>query len=132
MQKLEPLKIGASGHEYVFTENPQLVEYLQGLYPKMKFEVTLSLTPFPQVRNLHQIPVTAVLTEGLTYDSIQMQDMVLDSLLNFLDSVQEQMHRQGIQTSTVHLSRITLGTTVDSIALKNTVYAHLRACFLPN
>ena len=132
MQKLEPLKIGASGHEYVFTENLHLVEYLQSLYPNLKFEATLSLTGFPQARNLHQMPVKAVLSEGMTYDSRQVQDIAVESLLNFLDGVQEQMHQQGIKSSTVHLSRITLGTVVDAVALKNTMYAHLRACFIPN
>lgn len=130
MQKLEALKIGASGTDYYFTENEEFVRYLQELYPRFKFEATLSLSAFHQ-RNLHQLDVRTPSAPNLTYDCLPVQDAVVEGVLNFLDKTHEEMCRSGIKSAKVHLNRISLGTNTDAIALKTVMYAHLRAVFIP-
>lgn len=130
MQKLEALKIGTGGTDYYFAENEEFVRYLQELYPRFKFEVSLSLSAFPQ-RNLHQLVVTSPNGPNLTYASLPVQDAMVEGLLNFLDKTHEEMHRSGIKSAKVHLSRISLGTNTDTLDLKTKLYAHLRACFIP-
>ncbi len=129
MKKLEALKIGVSGTEYYFTENEQLVNFLQDLYPRFKFQATLSLSAFPQ-RNLHQLEVSTPTGSNLTYDSLPVQDAIVEGLLNFLDKTHEEMYHRGIKSATVHLSRISMGSNTDSLSLKSKLYAHLRACFI--
>ncbi|BBA65578.1 predicted ORF [Xanthomonas phage XacN1] len=131
MKKLDALKIGVGGTDYYFNENEQLVEFLQDLYPRFKFQATLSLSPFPQ-RNLHQLEVVTPTGPNLTYDSLPVQDAIVEGLLGFLDKTHEDMHRRGIKSATVHLSRINLGASTDSFSLKTRMYAHLRACFIPD
>ncbi len=131
MKKLDVLKIGAGGTDYFFTENEQLVEFLQDLYPRFKFQVSLSLSSFPQ-RNLHQLEVATPSGPNLTYDSLPVQDAVVDALLSFLDKTHEDMRNRGIKSATVHLSRINLGANTDSVTLKTKMYAHLRAYFIPD
>lgn len=131
MNKLDVLKIGVGGTDYFFTENEQLVDFLQQLYPRFNFQATLSLSPFPQ-RNLHQLEVITPSGQNLTYDSLPVQDAIVEGLLGFLDKTHEDMHRRGIKSATVHLSRINLGANTDSITLKTKMYAHLLACFIPD
>lgn len=131
MKKLEALKIGAGGTDYYFTENEQFVSFLQDLYPRFKFQATLSLSAFPQ-RNLHQLEVSTPSGPNLTYDSLPVQDAIVEGLLNFLDKTHEDMHRRGIKSATVHLSRINIGSNTDSLALQTRLFAHLRACFIPD
>ena len=73
VKKLDALKIGVGGTDYYFNENEQLVEFLQDLYPRFKFQATLSLSPFPQ-RNLHQLEVVTPTGPNLTYDSLPVQE----------------------------------------------------------
>lgn len=131
MKKLDALKIGVGGTDYYFNENEQLVEFLKDLYPRFKFQATLSLSPFPQ-RNLHQLDVATPSGPNLTYDSLPVQDAIVEGLLSFLDKTHEDMQNRGIKSATVYLSRIDLGANTDSVALKTKMYAHLRACFIPN
>lgn len=131
MKKLDALKIGVDGTDYYFTENQHLVTFLQKLYPSFKFHATLSLSPFPQ-RNLHQLEVVTPSDKNITYDSLPVQDALVEGLLCFLDKTHEDMHSRGIKSATVHLSRINIGANTDSITLKTKMYAHLRACFIPD
>lgn len=130
MQQLERLNVGASGTDYYFTENENLLKYLQDLYPQFSFEATLSLSAFPQ-RNLHQLDVSTPVSANGGIDALVVEDAIVEGLLNFLDRAREDMHRNGVKSAKVHLSRISIGKQTDALSLKTQLYAHLRACFIP-
>jgi hypothetical protein len=131
MKKLDILKIGIDGTDYYFSENPQLIEFLNDLYPRFKFQSTLSLTNFSQQNN-HSLDITTPTASNLTYDCLAVQDAMVNSLLDYLDKIHEEMHRHSIKSATVHLSRISLSSNTDSLSLKTKLTANLRACFVPD
>lgn len=127
MANSNQLQIGASGTEYFFAENEDLVKWLEGLYPRLSFQTSLSLSNWPQSRNLHVLPVTCPITEGLTYDSVTVQSSLVNALLKFLDSVVQSM---TTNKAYVYLSRIETGSSVNPKSLKTELYGHLRAVFI--
>ena len=129
MIKLDELKIGYSGNEYLFNENEELMDYLRDIFPELKFEATLSLVSFHQ-RNLHQLTVITPPGTNLTYTSPSVQNSMITGLVSFLEHAVEDMQRNKVPSATVHLSRIELGTFVNPTTLKSSLYAHLRACFV--
>lgn len=133
MYQLPKLNIGVDENEIYFTENEELVEYLRKYYPNLTFKVTLSLSDLPH-KNLHSIEVQnppLILNHGL-FDptDAQTQAAIIDGLMNLLDNTVAEMAANKIKSATVHLSRISIGVVTHPIALKRTLYANLRACFI--
>lgn len=124
------LQIGISGNEYVFTENPELVEYLQKRYPMLKLEATLSLSAYAGMNTIHPLEVSCYIREGLTYDSIPVQDSVVDAVVDYLDKVVHSMYRAGITGATVYMSRIELAAKTSATSLKTELDGKLRAVFV--
>lgn len=130
MQSTLALNVG--GESYIFSENAGALDYVKRLYPSMKFESSLSLSNWTAQRNLHQLKVEYPYALDIKFNHPAVSGAVLDAFLNFLDSVQEDMYRNGIKSTTVVLSRIDVGTHVDNIIMKSKVYANLRAVFVPD
>ncbi len=125
------LKIGASGTDFYFTENEELVNDLKRRYPNMEFHTTLSAAQWNQARNLHALKLKSIpLQEGLMYDSGVVKNAVLDALYDHMDSIAELQYRNGIKRSDVYLNRIEVGSHVSSVTLKTELYANLRAVYI--
>ena len=128
----QTLKVSASGQDYIFTENPDVVAYLSRLYPRLTFETSLSLSSWPKYRNLHTLSVGYPYSLDVKFNHPQVANAILESLLDFMDAVQEDMYRIINHTSAkVILSRIDVGTYLDPISMKSKIFAHLRAVFIP-
>lgn len=124
------LNIGASGTEYFFTENEKLLEYLGDRYPMLNFIPTLSITQYEGMNTIHPLPVKCYISEGLTFNSPEVQNSVIDALVQYLDNVAHSMNRAGIKSATVHMSRVELQGKTGANSLKPELTGKLRAVFI--
>ena len=133
MKNVPKLVINQDSHFY-FTENPDLVTFLNERYPVLNFTPTLSVRDFPHNLDKHELKTFHVKFTDFTYSQAIQNDYIQSTLLNgfldLLDMVVEDMHRTGIKTAAVHAISLHIDEVVDAIQQKRKLIAYFYGVFL--